>query len=249
MQYGICNLSIVSIRETPAHDASLTSQLLYGDHFKVLEIRKRWSRIRVAYDNFEGWVDNTQYHLTDENIYKILDEKPPVLSADLVDFISDKQDNLTPIPMGCNVNLAPHITHSFEGTIKNKKSAKNALIETAFMYRNTPYLHGGKTPFGIDASGFTQMVYKLNECKLLRKVEQQATQGETFSFIEESNPGDLAFFDNDEGKIIHVGLIMKDNYIIHAYGKVRVDRLDHTGIFNTDTKQHTHKLRVMKKII
>ncbi|MGK0175927.1 MAG: cell wall-associated NlpC family hydrolase, partial [Ulvibacter sp.] len=128
-------------------------------------------------------------------------------------------------------------------------SNKENLINTAFMYLNTPYLWGGKTPFGIDCSGLTQMVYKLCGYKLLRDASQQAMQGEVLSFIEESEPGDLAFFDNSEGDIVHVGIIMKDNYIIHAHGKVRIDRIDHSGIYNIDTRRHTHKLRVIKKII
>jgi cell wall-associated NlpC family hydrolase len=93
------------------------------------------------------------------------------------------------------------------------------------------------------------MVYKLCGYKLLRDASQQATQGEVLSFIEESEPGDLAFFDNSEGIITHVGIIMKDNYIIHAHGKVRIDMIDHSGIFNLDSQKHTHKLRVIKKII
>ena len=123
------------------------------------------------------------------------------------------------------------------------------MAQTAFMYLNAPYLWGGKSPFGIDCSGFTQMVYKLNGYSLLRDASQQATQGVPLSFIEESEAGDLAFFDNEEGKIIHVGLIMDDNYIIHASGKVRIDRLDHLGIYNAELNKHTHKLRVIKKII
>ncbi|MGB5358057.1 MAG: NlpC/P60 family protein, partial [Eudoraea sp.] len=110
-------------------------------------------------------------------------------------------------------------------------------------------LYGGKTPFGIDAAGLTQMVYKIHGHPLLRKAAEQATQGEALSFIEESMPGDLAFFDNKEGEINHVGLIMQDNYIVHSYGCVRVDRLDQTGIFNMELGKYTHKLRVIKKII
>jgi cell wall-associated NlpC family hydrolase len=93
------------------------------------------------------------------------------------------------------------------------------------------------------------MVYKLNGYKLFRDASQQALQGEALSFIEESEPGDLAFFDNDEGHIIHVGIIMENNYIIHASGKVRIDRIDHLGIYNPELNKHTHKLRVIKKII
>jgi cell wall-associated NlpC family hydrolase len=116
------------------------------------------------------------------------------------------------------------------------------------MYLNSPYQSGGKSPLGIDCSGFTQMVYKLNGVQIPRNVSEQALKGEVLSFIEESEPGDLAFFDNEEGEIIHVGIILENNYIIHVYGKVRIDRIDHTGIFNIDTKRHSHKLRVIKKI-
>ena len=123
------------------------------------------------------------------------------------------------------------------------------MLETAYLYLNSPYLWGGKTPFGIDCSGFTQMVYRLNGYHLFRDASQQAKQGEALSFIEESEPGDLAFFDNAEGEIIHVGIIMRDNYIIHAHGKVRIDRIDHSGIFNVDSNQYSHNLRVIKKII
>ena len=93
------------------------------------------------------------------------------------------------------------------------------------------------------------MVYKLNGFKILRDASQQASQGDALSFIDESEPGDLAFFDNNDGDIIHVGIIMKDHHIIHAHGKVRIDRLDQSGIYNVDTNTHSHKLRVIKKII
>jgi cell wall-associated NlpC family hydrolase len=159
-----------------------------------------------------------------------------------------------PIPLGSslsflNYNEINKNNLTFEGLKVSGLKSKNKLIETAFMYLNAPYLWGGKTLFGIDCSGFTQMVYKLNGYKLMRDASQQATQGEALSFIEESEPGDLAFFDNEEGNIIHVGIIMNDNYIIHSSGKVRIDRLDHLGIYNPETNRHTHKLRVIKKII
>ena len=117
------------------------------------------------------------------------------------------------------------------------------------MYLNAPYLWGGRGPLGIDCSGFTQMVYRLQGVELPRDAYQQAEVGTTLSFIEESEAGDLAFFDNEEGKIIHVGIILSDNYIIHASGKVRIDRLDQQGIFNAEVRTHTHKLRIIKSVI
>lgn len=249
MQYGICNLSIVPLRIEPDDTSEMVSQLLYGEIFKVLEQRKSWSRIRLSYDGYECWMDNKQYQEISEDEYNTLDKETPKLSADLIEFIQDTNQQLYPIPIGASLNGLKLLKHHHDGLTTRGKKAKEKLIETAFLYLNSPYLWGGKTPFGIDCSGFTQMVYKLNGYKLLRDASQQATQGEALSFIEESEPGDLAFFDNNEGLITHVGIIMKDNYIIHAHGKVRIDRLDHSGIYNAERRMHTHKLRVIKKIV
>ncbi len=249
MQYGICSLSVVPLRNEPADTSELVTQVLYGDFFKIIEQRKKWSKIRLAFDAYEGWIDNKQYLEISEDNYKVLNKETPKLSLDLVEFIQDSNNQLHPILLGGSLNGLSLLNHSFDGNLIEEKSAKTNIVKTAFLYLNTPYLWGGKTPFGIDCSGFTQMVYKLNGYKLLRDASQQATQGEALSFIEESEPGDLAFFDNNEGVITHVGIIMKDNYIIHAHGQVRIDRLDHSGIYNADKRTHTHKLRVIKKII
>ncbi|WP_111682861.1 C40 family peptidase [Winogradskyella tangerina] len=249
MQYGICNLGIVPIRLEASDKTEMVTQALYGDLFKVLEQRKKWSRIRFAYDNYEGWIDNKQYLEIEKEDYDQLSKAGLNLSKDLVEFVTDETSSLYPIPLGSDLNGIDLLKHKFEGNALKAKSPKSNLISTAFLYLNAPYLWGGKTPFGIDCSGFTQMVYKLNGCMLNRDASEQATQGLALSFIEESEPGDLAFFDNSEGDIIHVGIIMADNHIIHAHGKVRIDRLDHSGIYNADTRSHTHRLRVIKKII
>lgn len=256
MQFGICNLSIVSLRLEANDQSEMISQLLFGEHFKVLERRSKWSRVRLVFDKNEGWIDNKQYVEIEESEFLELNENTNTLAGELIDFISDDQESLTPIPLGATLPFYKENSlsildkkYSYQGITCSGKSPKDVLIDTAFMYLNTPYLWGGKTPFGIDSSGFTQMVYKLCGYQLLRNANEQASQGDVLSFIEESEPGDLAFFDDNLGEIIHVGIIMKDNYIIHAYGKVRIDRLDHSGIYNVDTNRHTHKLRVIKKII
>ena len=249
MQYGICNLGVVPLRFEPSDKSELVSQVLYGDYFKVLEKRKFWSKIRLGFDKYEGWIDNKQYlEITKEN-YINIKEQTPKLSIDLVEFVQDSENQLYPIPLGSSLNGLDFFNHNYDGNFVNEVLPKNQIIKTAFLYLNAPYLWGGKTPFGIDCSGFTQMVYKLNGYNLFRDASQQSTQGDALSFIEESEPGDLAFFDNNEGAIVHVGIIMKDNFIIHAHGKVRIDRLDHSGIYNAEKRMHTHKLRVIKKII
>lgn len=256
MQYGICNLSIISLHFEPNNKSEMTSQILFGEHFKVLEKRSEWSKIRLAFDHYEGWLDNKQFIEIPEEKYQKIDQHSSYIAGELIDFISDDNQSLIPVPLGVSLPLFKNksceigeINLNYDGKTYNGVLNKQLIVQTAFMYLNAPYLWGGKTPFGIDCSGFTQMVYKLCGYKLSRNSAEQATQGEVLSFIEESEPGDLAFFDDKEGNIIHVGIIMEDNYIIHAHGKVRIDRLDHSGIYNVETKRHTHKLRVIKKVI
>ncbi len=250
MQYGICNLSIVPLRVEPSDSTELVSQILYGETFKILDLRKKWSRIRLTDDGYEGWIDNKQYKEISKTEYKELKDQTSVLSSDLIEFIKDENSNqLLTIPIGSRLNGLKILNHSYDGGHIDRILPKDNIVETAFIFLNSPYLWGGKSPFGIDCSGFTQLVYKLNGYKLLRDASLQSTQGIALSFIEESEAGDLAFFDNSDGNIIHVGIIMPDNYIIHAHGKVRIDRLDHSGIYDAERSIHTHKLRVIKKII
>lgn len=252
--FGVCNLANIPLRLEPSDRSELVSQVLFGEHFSILEQNQKWSKIQLAYDDYEGWVDNKQFQKITEEQFQQLSKDSIVLNSDLIEYITSPNNLLLPIPLGASLSFLNHesvnIEHfSFEGLKTSGEKPKANLINTAFLYMHAPYLWGGKTPFGIDCSGFTQMVYKLNGYKLLRDASQQANQGEALSFIEESEPGDLAFFDNEEGNIIHVGIIMDDNYIIHASGKVRIDRLDHLGIYNAELNRHTHKLRVIKKIV
>jgi len=249
MQYGISPLSVVPIRNSANDSSIMISQILYGEHFKILEQRKHWSKIRCALDNFEGWVFNNQIKLIEQSDYEELQHsKEYKYTSDLVSFIETNTNELIPIVMGSSIPSKNILNHIFEGSCTEVEKEKSRLIQTALLYLNTPYLNGGRTPFGIDCAGFTQMVYKINGYKLLRTAHEQSTLGDALSFIEESEAGDLAFFDNNEGIIDHVGIIMKNNYIIHANGKIRIDRIDHTGIFNSETKTYSHKLRVIKQI-
>ena len=249
MQYGICPLSVVPLRNSPDDNSSMLSQILYGEHFKVLEQRKHWSKIRCALDHFEGWVLNNQIILIEQSDYQNLEDNTAQKNtSDLISFVETNNRELIPIVMGSSIPNKNILNHIFEGSCTDVVKEKNKLIQTALLYLNTPYLNGGRTPFGIDCAGFTQMVYKINGHKLLRTALEQSTQGDALSFIEESEAGDLAFFDDNEGIINHVGLIMENNYIIHANGKIRIDRIDHTGIFNSETKTYSHKLRVIKQI-
>ena len=253
MQYGISNLSIVPMRSEAADQTEMVNQILFGEHFKVLEVRKKWSRIRLAHDSYEGWISNKQWIEIPEEDYKQLDKDVSTITTDILDIIT--KDQHLPIVMGSILPfyksghaLINNEMYQFDGLTTPGFVSKEKLIENALIYLNAPYLWGGRSPLGIDCSGLTQMVYRLQGINLPRDAYQQAKVGTTLSFVEESEAGDLAFFDNEEGKVIHVGMILEDNHIIHASGKVRIDRIDQQGIFNTELGNHTHKLRLIKSI-
>lgn len=258
MKYGICHLSVIPCRLEPSDTSEMVTQLLFGETVKIYEEKKKnWRRVKTAYDDYDCWLDEKQITYISEEDFN--QTKNNNISSELVHIIENKNSGLiTPITLGSSLpNFKNKLIefgnnqYSFGGNSINtlKSIKKSKLIENAMMYLNSPYLWGGRSPFGIDCSGFTQVVYKLNGFQLPRDASQQAEIGQTLSFIEESESGDLAFFDNEEGKIIHVGIMLENNSIIHASGKVRIDKIDHQGIFNVETNTYSHRLRLIKKIL
>lgn len=253
MNYGISKLSIIPMRDDPSDKSEMINQILFGEHFKILEARKKWSRIRLAHDSYEGWICNKQVLEISEDDYKQLDKDISTITTDILDII--KKDQHQPIVIGsilpfyksghANINSE---MYEFNGLTTPGFVKKEKLVENALIFLKAPYLWGGRSPLGIDCSGLTQIVYRLQGIDLPRDAFMQAKVGTTLSFIEESEPGDLAFFDDSEGKVIHVGIILKNNHILHASGMVRIDRIDQQGIFNTELGCHTHKLRLIKSI-
>lgn len=237
------------MRSNNFHESELVSQLLYGDCFKILSSKNEWLQIKTLNDSYVGWINNKQVNeISKINAEKItFDDK--IFSTRLIDYIETDENKLSSIVLGSNIGACKYLGHKYDGPKTKKTKTKPNLTKVASMYLNSPYLWGGKTPFGIDCSGLTQMIYRINGYKIPRDASQQSELGETLSFIEESEPGDLAFFDDKEGKIIHVGMLLENNYILHAHGNVRIDRIDQTGIFNQEKQKHSHKLRIIKKII
>lgn len=242
------------MRAEPADASEMVNQVLFGEAFKILEERSSWCLIRLSHDKYEGWIDKKQLVKISEDDYLRWVNQHFHYSNDAISLVSSELE-MHNIPLGSplpfldkGIIAFPERDFEFHGSFTHGKKPKSNLVNIAYTYLNAPYLWGGRTPFGIDCSGFTQMVYRLGGYSLSRDASQQAKEGEVLSFIEESEPGDLAFFDNAEGKIIHVGIILENNYIIHASGKVRLDRLDQSGIYNSETATHTHKLRVIKKM-
>ncbi len=257
MKYGIIEFSIVPGRAEASDKSEMVTQLLFGDVFSILEEEDKFIRIKIDFDGYECWICKKQYAPINNDEFLKISNEPYCCTTDLVQLISNNK-NLIPIIQGSSLPnykngkfSINNKTFQFNGNVStpNQIGSKDKIVEDALMYLNAPYMWGGKSPFGIDCSGFTQIIYKINNIVIPRDAHQQAKLGEGYSFIEEAEAGDIAFFDNDEGKITHVGILVGRNKIIHASGKVRIDRIDHQGIFNTETNAYSHKLRIIKTLI
>ncbi|UQB70357.1 C40 family peptidase [Epilithonimonas zeae] len=235
MNKGICNVSIAPLRADSSDKSEIVSQLLYGESADIIEVKDNWTKIITHYDNYEAWMDTKQISPVSDEL--ITSRKRNLVKEPFQSTMTESGKVL--LSMGSEVN--------FETTAPTRgRDLSESIVNCAKEFLNVPYLWGGKSFFGIDCSGFTQIIYKIHGIKIPRDTYQQAELGEALTFIEEAKPGDLAFFENSEGRIIHVGFILADQKIIHAHGKVRIDSLDSTGIFNKDQNKHTHKLRFIR---
>jgi hypothetical protein len=255
MNYGICSQTMVPLRETPSDKSQMVNQLLFGDLFLVKENLDNWLLIETIDDDYEAWADMKQVTLIEQDEFEELKQSQRAYS--LEDSILTKSDNTNDIlryTLGSCLPLYNNGDFSLGGINFQHSDAiqvpKNGLgiIDLARKYINAPYLWGGRSLFGIDCSGFTQIVFKMYGIMLPRDSFEQIKMGDALNFLEEAQEGDLAFFENEEGKIIHVGILIDNQTIIHASGKVRIDPIDHNGIFNQDTKSYSHKLRLIKRL-
>lgn len=260
MNYGISGLSIIPVRKEPSEQSEMITQILYGEHFVVNEIMLGWAHVKLAFDGYEGWVDMKMITPLAEKTYQKIEHAPFAVSTDIFNIIPVNAEQTTMIVAGSTLpcwrpNLKEFsiqqevFRHTGNVTYRKPSNIRKVLIEQALKYFNAPYLWGGRSPLGIDCSGFAQIIYKMIGVAIPRDASQQVHCGTAFSFVEEARPGDLAFFDNEDGRIVHVGIIWEKRKIIHASGKVRIDNVDQFGIFNIDTKKYTHQMRVMKKLI
>ncbi len=258
--FAVCQLSVVPVRANPSDVEEIVTQLLFGELVEILEAskaKKNWCKIRCDYDGYEGWMDIRQLRRIgemDADMYR----QNHAFCLDLTAILTNN-NHFLPITMGAilpmfdGMNLQLGDKHyAFNGqAVQNKaiKTTPELIIKFARRYLFAPYLWGGKSPFGIDCSGFTQSVFRMAGIRLRRDAAQQVEQGRLVDFVDQTQVADLAFFENDKGKIVHVGIVLENNQIIHAAGQVRIDRLDHQGIYNEERSLYSHKLRLIKRFL
>lgn len=243
MNYAVCRVPVAPVRREPDHRSEMISQLLFGECCIVTASEKdNWIKIQNRFDGYSGWCSLLQFEEADAAYYN-LDNL--VLAAGWLNEITYNNQTMQ-VPLGSQVT---DIAVENTWVPANAKQDADTIRELAFKFLNTAYLWGGRSVFGIDCSGFTQSVYRFLNIHLQRDAHQQALQGELVGFLQEARCGDLAFFDNAEGKIIHTGILLSNHEIIHAAGKVRIDKIDNEGIVNADTGQRTQQLRIIRRFL
>ena len=249
----ICLVPVAPIRLEPSHRSEMVTQLLFGELCELLDTKGDFVKIKSVYDNYEGWC-----HAAQLNHFEYSEPAQIILAGEWGNYTNIGGRGAM-IPFGSSLSFlhgskasVGNLNIEYDGAFilpKENKWNGERLEQLTSKFLNSPYLWGGRSVFGIDCSGFTQLVFKCFNIYLHRDASQQVTQGEAIGFLQEAQPGDLAFFDNEDGKIIHVGILRNANSIIHASGKVRIDTIDSMGIVNSDTGKRTHKLRIVKRIV
>lgn len=251
MKYGMVSVPAAPVRKKPNHKKEMVNQLLFGEAVKIIKQRaNHWLKIESLYDGYTGWV--THHHITIIN-ENIADAQPYLFAADAINMIHINSSTMY-IPQGSflykNADVLPlALQYTFTGKRINTNTnfdKREALITHALSWLNAPYMWGGKTLLGVDCSGFCQIMYRLIGIPLARDAWQQAQQGTLVKKLSEAQPGDLAFF-NDKKEIVHVGILLNPHEIIHASGKVRIDKIDKKGIIHADSSKRTHALKAITR--
>jgi len=256
--YAYCNVSVMPVRKEATHRAEQVTQLLFGERMIILEVSRDWAKIQVAWDEYEGWCRLSQ--LTTFNNKREYHKPAKYVAGSHKDKLIMDEGEME-LPMGSELVSVKkgkvkvvHEWGKYKGKKLNIHKAQlncEALKAAAYKYLHAPYDWGGRNIAGIDCSGLTQMAFKLCGRKIPRDASLQANEGILVDFLQNAQCGDLAFFDNKDGKIVHVGILLDNETIIHATdtaGRVVVDRIDQAGIISTTLKMRTHNLRFVKRL-
>jgi gamma-D-glutamyl-L-lysine dipeptidyl-peptidase len=258
IDYGVCRLSVVPMRNEPAHKSEQVSQLLFGEHYEVADVSKgkEWLKVVMYYDQCEGWIDARQHHTITKEYYDYINRADFKITTDVATSILYNKSSLlilmgSIIPITGSELFKMEEQFAFNGDSKSLGIKRDAefLQTIAQKYLNSPYMWGGKSPFGIDASGFVQMVFKISGYRLGRTLQEQMRHGKEIIGLENAIPGDLLFLSALDEKSQHIGIFLDREKVIHCHGKVRVDYINEEGILNLDTKVYTHSLARIRRVL
>jgi gamma-D-glutamyl-L-lysine dipeptidyl-peptidase len=255
--FGVCRLSVVSVRKEPQVLSLQLSQLLFGDHYEVIGVSadKSWIQIRIYFDQVEGWIPLNQHHTIAPEYFDQINSADFKITTDVCSTILYKKTPLS-ILMGSIVPISQselfkmEEQFAFNGESKSlgQKREFEFLKLIALKYLNAPEMEGGKTPFGIDGFGLVQMVHRICGYTLGHSLENLQRHGRKVE-VESAKPGDLIFLASLAKGTKSVGLWMEENKILHVDGRVRLDACANGNLLDGETKHESHIIESFRRYL
>ena len=255
LDFGVCRLSVVPVFDE-ARTSSQVYQLLFGDAYEATNRSKDKNWLLIRTNGVEGWIHRHHHHSISKEYYDQINQADFKITLDLVSTLLYQKSKL-PILMGSIVPISSaelfkmDEQFAFNGEAKSiaQKRDPEFVKSIAMKYLNAPEVVGGRNPFGISASGLINMVFRIAGYTLPWNFQLLSQAGKKVKDLSSSKPGDIAFFKDKKGAIIHAGIIVGENKVIHAFGQVRTDHVNDQGILSTDTKIYSHELAFIRRVI
>ena len=258
---GISLHSLIPVRAEASEASEQLTQMLFAETCDILSEQPRWTKIRLHTDGQTGWVDFKMLTPLSDHEFETLSQSSSKARVRVPFALAVSPTNGQTFPLTAGTLLPNYHEGEFSilgATLRIDPSSvleqplcldAHNLMEVIRYFLNVPYLWGGKNAFGMDCSGFTQIILSLFGKSLPRNASEQVLQGTPVAELTNAQAGDLVFFDHEDGKISHVGMLIDSQRVIHCSGRVKVESIDEQGIFSVEAgNTYTHHLVQIRRI-